>query len=403
MPKAAEYTLLVSDRNLTLQGDPILCWTTLDVVLRFNEPSSGMFTCPAHDWIRTQLAPGNRILVVRNQEIAGGRAGEVLVAGPIESWLYEKGDDGDKGGVGTLTVNFSDDLALFCARTVYPNGAIAATAQTLDRWQFTGNAEVALRTLFDRNIGLNALPVRRMVKGGLGTLAAVGTTVTIDADRFMPMGDLLREIARVGGGLGFRTRQPNMGGWVFDVYQPVDRSTTVRFGFGLGNLQYLAYEVKAPTATSALVGGQGEGADRAVIERNNATDETAWGRYETLVSRAGTTAAAQLNDDGDKALADGAPTTRIPSSVRDTDDMQFGVHYGLGDKVAVETWPQTSFVDIVHTVHIQAWPTAGHYVSATIGNQSARTAPIWEQRLQEIEQRLSKVERNVKPAVKPAS
>lgn len=402
MAKAVEYTLLITDAAFTVLGDPILCWQTLDVVLRFNEPGSGMFTCPGYAWILAQVGAGNRVMVVRNQETSTGRAGDVLLGGPIESWLFERGDDGDKGGDGVITVNFADDLAFVVARQMYPDSALAPAAQTTDRWQYTGNAELGLRTIFDRVIGFNSLTARKNVKFGLGALASVGSNVTVDADRMAPVGELMRDIARVGGGLGFRMNQTQMTGSVFQVFQPQDKSTSVRFGFGLGNLEYLAYEVKAPTATTAIVGGQGEGADRALIERVNTAEEAAWGRMETLVSRPGGSDLQSLQDDGDKALADGASTTRVASNVRDTDDQQFGVHYNLGDKVSIETFPGQSFSDVVMTVHIQAWPTAGQYVSATIGSQAAKTAPIWQQRLDAINQRLGQVERNVKPAVRPA-
>ena len=355
------------------------------------------------------IAAGNRIVVTRNMAIAGGRQGDILIAGPIEEWLYERSDDGDNAGDGKLTVNFSDDLASVVARCVYPVRTQTPSAQTSDRWhEGPVSAETALRDLFYGQAGPGALPERIIPKATVNpTPAGVGSTVTIDGDRMMPLGDLAREIARIGGNLGFRARQTVDGTgqpviW-FEAYQPTDKSASVRFSFGLGNLKYIAYNVKAPTATSAIVGGQGEGADRALIERVNLTDQNAWGRSETLVSRPGTDPLQSLQDAGDKALADGAMTTRIPSNVADTDDIQFGVHYALGDKVSIETFPGQQFTDVVMSVHIQAWATAGHYVAATIGSQAAKTAPIWEQRAQEIENRLEKVERNVKPAVKPAT
>lgn len=411
MGKRAEYTILITDKNLVPQGDPILCWSSLDVTLRFNEPSSALFVAPAHNWIVAQIAPGNRVVVMRNLEIVGGRQGDILIGGPIENWLFERGDDdsGGKSGDGIITVNFADDLAPVVARCVYPDRNATPAAQTVDRWhEGPVSAEVALRDLFFGQAGPGALTARRIPKATVNpTPAGVGSTVTIDADRMMPLGDLAREIARLGGGIGFRTRQVLDGSGLpaiwFEAYQPVDRTSSVRFGFGLGNLRYLAYEMKAPTATTAIVGGQGEGADRNLIERNNTTDEAAWGRSETLVSRPGTSALQSLQDDGDKALADGAPTTRIASNVMDTDDIQFGVHYGLGDKVSIETFPGQSFSDVVMSVTIQAWPTAGTYVAAVVGSQAAKTKPIWQQRLEAINLRLGQLERNVKPAVKPAT
>lgn len=397
-----DYTILITDKNLAVVGDPIVCWITLDVTLRFNEPGSGLFTCPANPWIVSQLAAGNRVVIMRNQTVAGGRAGDILIAGPIEKWLFERSDDGENSGVGKLTVNFADDLAMVVARCVYPDPTLTPETQTIDRWKYgPGNAEVALRTLVNGNAGPGALTARRVPQLALGALASVGTNVTVDADRMMPMGDLMREIADNGGGIGFRTRQSGTQ-ILFEVYAPPDKSNQVRFGFSLGNMKYLAYEVVAPTATAVVVGGQGEGADRYVMERVNATDQAAWGRLEKLVSRPGNSGTQALSDDGDKELGSSASTTRIPSNVADTDDQQFGVHYDLGTRVAVETFPGQQYTDIVVTVHLQAWATAGTYVAATVGSQAAHTDPLWVERLKAIEDRLSTVERNVKPAVKPA-
>jgi hypothetical protein len=395
-----EYTLLITDETLNIVGDPITNWATIDVTLRFNEPSSGLFTVPGHPWITGQLAPGNRVVVIRNLGADYDYQSSILIAGPIEHWLHERADDGENSGVGTLTVNFADDLALVAARLTYPDPAQTAAGQTTDRWQYTGNAETALRTLVNSNAGPGALAARQIPQLALGALASVGTNVTVDADRMQPLGEVMRQIADIGGGIGFRTRQSGSQ-ILFEVFAPTDKSGSVRFGFGLGNLRYIAFEVTSPKATSAIIGGQGEGADRALIERTNSADETAWGRFETLVSRPGTSDAQSLQDDGDKALGDGAATTRVASNVADIPDQRYGVHYDLGDKVAIETWPGQQLADLVVTVHIQAWNSAGEVVTPYVGSQAAQTDPVWVSRMRDIEDRLGLLERVVKPAVPP--
>lgn len=389
------YVLLITDETLQVVGDPITDWETLDVTIRLNEPGSGLFTAPAYPAILDQLGPGRRVVVLRYLDDGTTYTGTVLIAGPVEQWTYERSDDGENSGVGTLTVNFADDLARIAGRLVYPNPAQTPAAQTTDAWSYTGNAETALRDLVNLNAGPGALGPRRVPQLALGTVAGVGSSVTVTAGRMQQIGDVMRQIADVGGGLGFRTQQSGTS-ILFEVFAPVDRSATVRFGFQLGNLKYLVYDVSAPKATTAVVGGQGEGADRALIERNNTSDEAVWGRSEMLVSRAGTS--DSLEDDGDKALAENAATTRVASNVTDTADQRYGLHYSIGDTVAVETAPGQQIADRVLTVHVQAWPTSGEVVQATIGSQAARTDPVWEQRLRDIDARLSTVERNVVPA-----
>lgn len=386
----ADYTILITNPALGVVGDPIVTWTSIDVTLRFNEPSSGMFTVPGYSWIRSQIAPGYRVMVIRD--------GDILIAGPIEKWQYERSDDGDNAGDGVLTVNFADDLAFIAARCTYPDPTLAPSAQVIDNWTYSGNAELALRYLADYNAGPNALSARRVPELVLGSVAGVGSTVSVKAERMEPLGTVMRRIAQSGGGLGFRTKAFT-DRIEFQVYQPLDKAEEVFFGFGAGNLKYVSYEVTAPEATTAIVGGQGEGADRFLIERTNDGGELAWGRTETLVSRPGNDPLADLQAAGDEELADRGETARLPTSASDTPFQRFGVHYELGTRVSVETWPGSLLADVVTTVHIQVWPTAGEVVSPTIGSQAELTDPKWLQRLRAMDRRVSYLERNVVPAV----
>jgi hypothetical protein len=394
---ATEYTILITDPHLNVVGDPITEWISLDVTLRWNEPGSGLFTAPGYPWIREQLAPGRRAVIIRQPDRALGYPGSILISGPIEKWLHERSDDGQNAGDGMLTVNFADDFAWIAARCAYANPNVAPEDQDLDNWTFTGNAETALRQLADKNAGPGALAARRVPQLALGDVASVGSSITVKADLMEPLADVMRRAAIAGGGLGFRTRQ--VGNQIlFEVYDPPDKSGEVRFGFGLGNMKYLAYEVSAPTATAAIVGGQGTGADRYVLERI-AADATTWGRMEKLVSRPGSGAVADLQADGDKELADGAATVRLPSNVVDTVDQQYGVHYDLGTRVSIESWPGESYSDLVTTVHLQAWPTAGEVVSATVGSQAATSEPAWIARFRALDARVGRIERTVTPAI----
>lgn len=395
-----DYHLLVTDRNLDIVGDPIVCWSSLDVTLKFNEPDAGIAIMPGYDWIRAMvMGAGRRLVVVRE--------GQILTAGPIEKALWEQSDNGENAGAGVVTVNFGGDFAWLAARQVYPDPTQEAdhqlvmagtppVATRVTTWNASGNAEVLLRTLVDVSGGPSALAQRRIPNLVLGQQVGVGTNVQVKASNMKPLGDLARDIADLGGGLGFRVRQDS-GQLVFEVYIPADKSHRVRFGFGLGNMRYRAMEVAAPTCTTAFVGGQGEDADAAMIVRTNAADEAAWGRYEKLVPQNGSDDAQVLQDNGDKALGDGAPTLRIATSVSDTPDQRFGTHYQLGDIVSLETGPDSETSQIIRTVHLQVSAGTGEYVSATVGSQEAMTDPVWAKKLREIDARLTTVERSVTP------
>jgi hypothetical protein len=384
-----DYTILITDKNLSVVGDPITVWESIDATLKFNEPDSSMFVVPAYDWIIAQVVAGNRCVLIRN--------GVILTAGPIEHWLRETSDDGENAGIGKLTIYFTSDLVWPAGRATYPDPAHTPDAQTVDNWTYTGNAETAIRTVVNLNAGPGALTARQVPMLALGTAAGVGTSVTVTADRMQPLMDLVRRIAELGGKLGVRTRQVGTQ-ILFEVYAPQDKSGSVRFSKGLGNLRYAGYEVTAPSCTAAIVGGQGSGADSYMIERLNSTETATWGRFEKLVARPGTSTVQSLQDDGDSALAEGAATTRLAANTFDSPDQKFGVHYNVGDIVAVEAFPGQSFVDIIRTVHLQVYATAGEVVAATVGSQAASTDPMWVQRMREIDARVGKLERTVTPA-----
>lgn len=384
----ADYTILIHDKQLNVQGDPIMCWTSLDITLKFNEPSSGMFTCPGYSWIRDQLAPGCRVEVIRNRE--------VLISGPVEKWLWERSDDGENAGAGQITVNFADYLSLIVARLTYPDGTLAPNAQVIDNWSYTGNAEFALRDLVDKNAGPSALAARQIPQLVLGSNVGLAATMTAKADRMEPLGDVLRRVATAGGGIGFKTTRV-AAHIEFQVYDPPDYSHEVFFGFGNGSLKYVAYEVTAPTVNASIVGGQGEGADRLLLERDNQPSQDAWDRRETLVSRPGNDPVADLNTDGDAALAEGAETARVPTSIADTPFMGYG-DYTIGSLVSVETWPGSMIVDVVATVHFQVNAGSGEFISATVGSQAESSDPKWLQRQRALDRRMAYLERNVVPA-----
>lgn len=394
-----DYTILITDPDtLDTLGDPITMWEQIDVTLRFNEPGSGLFVVAGYDWIVEQLVDGCRVVVIRHLHTETGVTGSVLISGPMEKFIHERSDDGENAGDGKVTVYFADDLAKVVARQTYPDPTLDPDSQVTDQWTYTGNAELALRELVNKNAGPGALTDRQIPGLVLGSVASVGSSITVTAERMEPLGAVARRIADAGGALGFRTSQ--VGSTIeFQVYEPPDLSGDVRFGFAYGNLKYVSYERTAPTVTAVIVGGQGEtGGDRFVTERVNTAEQTTWGRYEKLVSRPGNDPLADLEDEADRVLGENAATTRVATNVADTPNQRFGVDYGLGSKVAVEHQPGGQFIDVVKTVHLQVYATAGEIVAATVGSQAARSDPYWVQRLRELEERLGTLERSVVPS-----
>lgn len=410
---AADYTVLVTDADLNVLGDPIYEWDTLQCSIRWKEPGSGIVTVPAHRYIRTQLVPGSRIVIIRR--VLGTY--HILMAGPMEKVMRERSDDGENGGVGKLTINFVEDLAWLAARLAFPNPALPIDQQTGDYWNFDGDPEAAMLQLVKTQAGPEALPQRRVPRlvvapysgvAGTGTVALGDTSDVAPRERLERLTDVLRKICTLGANppgsaiyhpdsLGFRTRQTMQGDQNVILFEPIrsrDLSGEVHFSFGRGNLEFYSFELEAPSLTNAMVGGQGEGADRALREiQTTETDNLAWGRYEGYVAAPGTDALAQAEAAGRNEMADKLAAARLATNASDTVDQRYGVHYNVGDTVSVELDADEYVIAPIQTVNVQAWPTAGEVVGVTIGDQSARYDSDWIKRMVDLERRLGRQER----------
>lgn len=373
--------ILITDRNLVPVGDPITAWTSLDIVGRYREPSSGSFTLPARSPVMTQLTPGNRVQVIRD--------GEEFLAGPIEKpgpYQWEVGND-----PGQLTVHFAEDLALVMGRVTYPNPAAVATAQTTaTAYTSSGLGGDVIRDLVDKNAGPGALAARRVPGLALGAGAGLGTATSVTT-RWEALGEPLRKVAETAGGLGFRTRQSS-GQILFDVFQPTDRSVAgVRFSRGLGNVRAITYDPEAPTVTAAMVGGQGEGTARTIREVVSFS-ATTWWRLEQFVDQRQTNVTAELDAAGSEAVATGGETAKLTTITVDTPDIQFGRDFYLGDLVPVEYVHGFQVADVVRGFHLEATPGDGELVTTIIGSQDATRDPKWLRYGRTLEARLGRLE-----------
>lgn len=406
----AEYQILVTDKDLNVLGDPIHEWASLQVTLRWKEPGSGQFTVPAFKYIRDQLLPGCRIVIMRT--VLGRQS--ILLSGPMEQKLRERSDDGENGGVGKLTVTFADDMAWLAARVAYPDPTKLPKDQTTDYWLYSGNPEAGMLLLVNQQAGPGALLARQVPKltvaafsgiSGTGTVALGPTSDVAPRERLEKLTDVLRRMASSGVGagfdpdsLGFRTRQTqNASGAntiLFEVIRSRNLAGQVHFSHDMGNLKYYSFTEEAPTLTHPIVGGSGDGADRYIDEHPSTNpSQLVWGRWEDYIPRPGTDPLAERKAAALEALLERGQTGRVSSNAADTVDCRAGVHYSVGDIVSLGLGPGEWVNAPVQTISFQAYPTAGEVVGTTIGDQSARydTAQIRAMRL--MDRRLGDVER----------
>ncbi|MFG3660232.1 siphovirus ReqiPepy6 Gp37-like family protein [Streptomyces sp. NPDC047706] len=379
--------LLVTDNTLTVQGDPLTGWTSLDAAKKFNEPGAGSVTLPAYPEVMEQLQPGNRLVVIRD--------GGIWMGGPMEvpadfSWSIDGEQD-----PGQVTVSFSDDLALVAGYITWPEPANAwATQHGITYRQINAtNAETIIRTLVNENCGPAAVTARRIPSFALDSVAGVGTATTMKT-RFEPLLDAARRAAADGGGIGFRTRQVGTQ-ILFGCYEPQDLTATARFSVGLGNLRGVTYKRGAPTVTHALVAGtETEGSTtRTFVEVADSAAATEWWRVERFIDGgADNNANLELTVAGRSDLADGSGPVELSTVTIDTPDLQAGRDFDLGDLVTVALPHGLEVTNIVRSIHLHAEPGTGESVTSVVGSLDATTDPQTVRLLGRVTRRLNRLE-----------
>ncbi|MCX4969386.1 siphovirus ReqiPepy6 Gp37-like family protein [Streptomyces sp. NBC_00654] len=380
--------LLITDKNLDVQGDPLDGWTNLDATKKFNEPGSGSVDLPARPDVMAQLQPGNRLVLIRD--------GAVWMAGPLEipadfSWSVT-----ESPGSGRVTVSFSDDLAIVAGYITWPTPANAWTAQLANTYRqiASTNAETIIRALVNENCGPGARAERRIANFALDSVAGVGTSTTVKT-RFEALLDTCRRIAVDGGAIGFRTRQ-SATQILFGCYQPRDLTATARFSIGLGNLRSIQVKQSAPDVTHALIAGtepETGTTGRVYVQAADAAAAASWWRVEKYVDgSAENDTNGELTQAGKEEIAGGAAPVELATVTVDTEDLKAGRDFDLGDRVTVALPYGVEIANLVRSIHLQATPNSGEYVTTLIGSPEATTDPAMVKALRTLGRRLGRLE-----------
>ena len=360
----------------------------LSVVLRFNKVGGWKITLPSnHPMAEALRQPGAGLIV-------NGPDG-VLLSGPTVSAKSVKTSD-DPEGVWEITG--SDDTAVLGERVAYPTPATADITMQGDYDVRTGAAETVMKGFVAANLGPSAPTVRRIAGLTVQADIARGATVT-GRGRFQSIGELLDQLALTSG-LGFDIVQ-NGTGLEFQVYEPTDRTATVRMDIDNNRLTKSEYAYQAPEATRVIVAGQGQGADRTLVERTSLDSEaaeTAWGkRIEVFKDQRNTNDTTELAQAGDEILADkGFTVESVSVTPSDDQSMNYPTDWGLGDKVSVVVG-ETTISQLVTEVALVITED-GLKVGATVGNPAVAAASDVETQVitkqADQETRISNLERN---------
>lgn len=370
--RAEDLILEVRDVNLARVGqittDRLVVTADLVDPVNATGPGTWSVSLPREDDLTDPLLePGAGVICTH------APTGKVLWSGPTRLRAVDRST---KDTLGMVTIQGVTDEALVWRRRAYPTPTAASTAQVDGYDVRTGPAETVMRGYVLANLGPTAHVDRRVPLLTVAPDQARGASVKASA-RFDPLGDLLASLGRVSG-LSWRVVQ--VGDHLeFQVFYPADLSDVIRLSLESGTLATQRTEDGPPTVTRVIVMGQGEAADRQIVERTTPAAEaaeTAWGpwaRSEVTLDQRQTDDPVELAQAGDKALADaagGASVRLIPS---DDLAMPWPETWNVGDLITVETGAEPVVVPVT-AVALRVGPQ-GVKVGATIGNPPA-TGPI---------------------------
>jgi hypothetical protein len=349
-------------------------FTKAEIVQRFNGTGAWLLDVPARLAGLFDFTSG--VVFVRD--------GRTVMSGPVTGLQRVRDESRD-----ALTVSGPDDNCWLDRRLVLPvpSGPPYPTAYDVRR----GAAETVLRGYVEANAGPAARPERRVPGLMLAADLLRGGTVT-GRGRFQTLHELLRPLALAGGDLGYRIVQQG-NGLEFSVFAPTDRTRTAIFSEGLGNLAGFSYEAHAAEANYIIVGGQGVGATRTIVERGDSSSIVAYGRVEVFKDRRDTDDPVELQQAIDEELAERADRVGLSIAPVDTEGLRFGVDYDLGDRVTVMV-DGTPVRDLLREVTFRLGAD-GETVTPTVGTPSHPGAVlgIFEQ-LRRLRSRVSGLERS---------
>ncbi|MGW0920078.1 siphovirus ReqiPepy6 Gp37-like family protein [Streptomyces sp. NPDC002755] len=357
--------LRVYVRNAALQRlGQVADYTSLTVVPRFNAIGAITMEISADSDSAPLLVEGNGLIVKT-------AAGQTVLSGPIRTpdWARSKSE----GGGGKLMVGAVSDDEVLARYTCWPSPTAAIGSQTASVYKINVAAvETGMRDLVNLNAGPGALTVRKNPLLTLATNGLHGGALVREVNQFDNLLVVLQDIAAAAG-LGFRVVQVGSA-LQFQVFQPVDRSGTARFSFGLGNLTDASYSTTPPTCTRAVVVAGGSSSPR-ICKTYDRTDplfpDLILEQFvdQTSVDTASVDLTAQMDQAGNEALTNGAGQGSLAITPIDLPQLRYGRDYNVGDVVAAQLRGGTWFDDVVREVTLTS--TVGDSsVKATVGGDT---------------------------------
>ena len=229
-------------------------------------------------------------------------------------------------------------------------------------WNRKGAAGHLIRDLVDVNAGPSARSEYRrpLVIGDV----VAGAQATINS-RFKPVVDEVATLAETAGLTVDIVQDDELRKSVLTVTKGRDFSRRIRLSHDNGGIESHEFTVEAPTVTSVLVAGQGEGEKRTLkLTDGNAND---WGFWALqFQDRRDTDDQAELDAAGVDTLTEGQENASVNVVVNDTPRIRFGRDFWLGDTVTVQLSTGAVITDTVQMAEL-SWDENGRKVALHVG------------------------------------
>jgi hypothetical protein len=232
-------------------------------------------------------------------------------------------------------------------------------AGTANRSEFVNaSAETVMKTLVTYNATSSATTGNSRLRNGAITGisvqadAAGGNTISWSC-AYKNLLEQLQAIVNIAGG-DFDLVKTGAQTWEFRFYSGqlgTDRSSTVTFALEYGNMDQPMYRyLRTTEKTVAVVGGQDQAANRAVVTRTGPAYSAA-NDIELFVDGRNDDTTAKLNARGDEALDRAMARNQFNYKVLQTPSTLYGLHYFLGDLVKA-TYKTVSVTQQVYAVSV---------------------------------------------------
>lgn len=350
----------------------------LEATLRFNDVGTWVLTLATN-------SPSISLLPLDGSGIVLRRDGVTIMSGPITTI--------ERGPFVTTISGVTDEIMLADRLALPVAGGVSYTDAEYD--VRSSVASTMMRQYVNQNTstGGGAQPDRQIIAISYPADPVIGNTITARA-RFVPLLELLQELALAGGGLRFRLAQSDETADVvyFYVEEPV-AAEAATFSAELGNLDSWTDLHEGPSVNAVYAGGRGLNENRPIVESRDQASVLAYGRrVEKFVDVRETDDDAEMRQAIDSELAEGAAARVVTLTPIDTPGTTAFEDYNLGD-LARAVIEGNVLYGVIRQLDL-TFDKDGALVRPTIASPGASADPKAYQQTRQLTRRVARLERN---------